>query len=136
MKKQMADRRKRLQEEVRRLKKQRTAAQKERDDETADWLDKKIELHESRMCRYTATTLPIQFSNHVMVDSALVKRFYNKLSAELKRSVTAELSSDRLTIRHTQGYIELQDLSVFYEEFTVPKGEDFLEDLGITISQA
>lgn len=134
MKQLLMEKRKSVQAEIRSLKKFQTAARKEKDTAEARRLGEKIETLERSLPRYKVTVQPIQFSNQVMVDGALVKAYYNKLPANLKRNVTAELTSEGLTLRHTHGFIELQNLFTFYQEFIVPRGEVFLNELGITIS--
>lgn len=133
MKQQLTEKRKSVQEEIRRLKKFQRIAVKEKNDQEHERLDKLIETLERSLPRYKVTVQPIQFSNGVVVDGALIKAYCKKVPKGSPLTI-AFTDFYGLTLMHKSGFISLQNVAHLYEGFELKKGEVFIDELGITIS--
>lgn len=133
MKQLLMEKRKSVQAEIRSLKKFQTAARKEKDTAEARRLGEKIETLERSLPRYKVTVQPIQFSNGVVVDGALIKAYCKKVPKGSPLTI-AFTDFYGLTLMHKSGFISLQNVAHLYEGFELKKGEVFIDELGITIS--
>lgn len=133
MKQQLIEKRKSVQAEIRRLKKSQAVARKEKDRTGEGILGEKIEFLERSLPRYKLTVQPVQFSNGVVVDGALIKAYCKKVPKGSSLTI-AFTDFYGLTLMHKSGFISLNNAAHFYEGFILKKGEEIADELGITIS--
>jgi len=78
---------------------------------------------------YVSGVEPIKFENGFVVNGKLLRQYVKKLpTGYVKASFVEEVG---LVIEHKNGEISLLNLSDFYTDFKIPKGEELLVELGI-----
>lgn len=88
------------------------------------------EVAHFHMVRYT----PVRFSNGCILNGTFLKQFVRKLPKKnFPLSATFTDDNKNLEFAHKSGKITLYDLSRHYGNMVLPKGEDLLEELGISI---
>ena len=108
-------------------------AEKAKDWNDAKRYDAEVDRLESLISFYTAAARPVQFSNGFVLNSTLLEQFVKKLPKGFQ--LTATFTDDaKLEIKHKSGKLTLYDLSKFYSDLKMSKGEVFLDGLGIDIN--
>lgn len=130
MKADMAARRTRHNGFLAQARKDEKAATKLKNYSRADKLQREIVDLTRERDYYKANVIPVQFTTGLIINGTLLKAFMNKRPAP---PFTAEISTKEVKIMHKTGSITLLDMTKYYGGMKLPKGEELLDELGITI---
>lgn len=133
MKTAIAARRKDLQASLTDIRKELRKAEKAKHRNDVNKLNAVIAGMEKRMGFYSVSVKPVQFSNGFVLNGTLLEQFMRKLpkGSHLVASFAGE---DALEIKYKNGKLYLYDLRQYFSGIKLPKGEVFLDDLGIDIN--
>lgn len=119
--------------EIKELKKLSREASKAKENARKERLESSISKRERQRKHYAAAVEPVQFANGFVLNGRLLKLFMKKLPTQML--LEAEFTSEgAIEIRHKNGKLTLLDLQDFYKDFKMPKGEELLVELGISLS--
>lgn len=134
MKAQLKDKRDIIRTAITAARRQLRQAEKEKRNAEANRLEKEIDRLAFLIKFYAASASPVQFSNGFIMDTRVFKQFIKKLPSGFLQSVSFSEDAQALELNHRNGKLTLYDLSKYYQDLKLPKGEVFLDDLGITLS--
>lgn len=123
-----------IQSDITRLKKDLRQAIKAEKHGQVNKLERQIESLEWKKRFYASSVLPVQFANGFVLNGKLLGQFVKKLPDMHLEARFSEDGNDML-ISHDKGSITLYDLSNYYQGLKMPKGEDLLAELGITLKE-
>lgn len=123
-----------IQSDITRLKKDLRQAIKAEKHGQVNKLERQIESLERKKRFYASSVLPVQFANGFVLNGKLLGQFVKKLPDMHLEARFSEDGNDML-ISHDKGSITLYDLSNYYQGLKMPKGEDLLAELGITLKE-
>lgn len=131
MKTQLKAKRDNIQFAITATRKELRQAEKAREWGTARRLESEIDRLQALKKMYEASVEPVQFSNGFVLNGKLLKQFVRKLPAiQLEADFIA--GNQIIEIKHKNGKISLYDLREKYQGLKMPKGEDLLDELGIS----
>lgn len=123
-----------IQSDITRLKKDLRQAIKAKKHGQVNKLERQIEILERKKRFYASSVLPVQFANGFVLNGKLLRQFVKKLPVMYLEARFSEDGNDMI-ISHDKGSITLYDLSNYYQGLKMPKGEDLLAELGITLKE-
>lgn len=123
-----------IQSDITRLKKDLRQAIKAKNHGQVNKLERQIVSLERKKRFYASSVFPVQFANGFVLNGKLLKQFVKKLPDKYLEARFSEDGNDMI-ISHDKGSITLYDLSNYYQGLKMPKGEDLLAELGITLKE-
>ncbi|MBG9548330.1 hypothetical protein [Cytobacillus firmus] len=123
-----------IQSDITRLRKDLRQAIKAEKHGQVNKLERQIENLEREKKFYASSVSPVQFANGFVLNGKLLEQFVKKLPGLYLEAQFSDDGND-IIIRHDKGSITLYDLSDRYQGLKMPKGEDLLVELGITLKE-
>lgn len=133
MKAGLAARRKQIQVAITESRKQLRLAEKEKRRNDANKIEREIDRLVWHSHFYAPGVTPIQFSNGLVMYRKLLEDYIKKLPSGFIQSVSFTEDPKALELNHKNGKLTLYDISEYYQDLKLPKGEVVLDDLGINI---
>ncbi|MBG9657839.1 hypothetical protein [Cytobacillus firmus] len=123
-----------IQSDITRLRKDLRQAIKAEKHGQVNKLERQIENLEREKRFYASSVSPVQFANGFVLNGKLLEQFVKKLPG-MHLEAQFSVDGNDIIIRHDKGSITLYDLSDYYQGLKMPKGEDLLVKLGITLRE-